>query len=105
MKCFRAVAAFATACIILSACGRKPSENEIRNAFLKDHPEALVQSVEIGNGDNDGTEYFIDYIHPPDPDIKTSLWLVHWSGSFLSWGYSEDLNIRNTAEQGAAANP
>lgn len=70
-----AVTAFA-ACVLEGM----PTKDGVRTAFMAQHPNYSVQSVEPGEGDSGGVYIAIKYRKPDDAPLYQEVWLYQDTG-------------------------
>ena len=65
-------------CILICSCG--PSNEEVKQDFLKANPSAEIVSIGPGEGDGDHVYMYIKYRLPGDPKVKEDEWLYQDRG-------------------------
>ena len=58
---------------LLASCGN-PSNDDVRNDFLKEHPKAKIISIYPGEGDGGAVYMHINYQLPPSEVIHKEIW-------------------------------
>ncbi len=74
MKPYKVIRFFAIFLLLASSCGG-PSEHEVKNEFLKEHPDAVILDIGPGEGDSGNVYMHIKYRLPGKNKEMEDVWL------------------------------
>jgi hypothetical protein len=79
MKPYKSILYFATFLLLATSRGG-PSVDEVKNEFLKEHPDAAILAIGPGEGDGGNVYMHIKYRLPGDEKESEDVWLYQDHG-------------------------
>jgi hypothetical protein len=77
---WRAICGAALFVCITTSCSGPPSNDLVRADFLREHPDVIVESVRVGEGDGSAAYFHIRYKRPGDDTVYEEVWQYSKAG-------------------------
>ena len=79
---------------LLSNCARVPAQGQVKQDFLKEHPNYTIISIVVGEGDSSAAYFHIKYKKPGDEMVFEDVWQYLDNGKGeLKLAHKETLKI------------